>query len=145
MRPGLGIGAKQVTTFTVDERRTIAFMGDALRAYSTPSMVLDVEHACRDLLVAFHEPGEDSVGARVEIDHLGPTLLGQSVTVTATVAAVDLPRVTFDIDVRDDIDTVGAARHVRFVVDTVKQGERLEKKAARVAAASAASQRESAA
>ena len=80
------------------------------------------EHACRDLLGDHHDVGEDSVGARVEIDHLGPTLLGQIVTVEAQVTAVALPRVTFEIEVRDELDTVGRAKHVRFVVDTAKQG-----------------------
>ena len=55
--------------FAVDVPRTISFMGEELRVYSTPSMVLDVETACRNSMVAHHDAGEDSVGARVEIDH----------------------------------------------------------------------------
>ena len=46
-----------------------------------------------------------------------------------------LPRVTFEVEVRDELDTVGRSRHVRFVVDKAKQGQRLEKKAARLKAA----------
>jgi len=110
-------------------------MGDDLRVYATPSMCLDIEHCCRNLLLAHHDAGEDSVGARVEIDHLGPTLIGQTVTVTAKVAELALPRVVFEIEVRDDIDLVGKSKHVRFVVDMAKQGERLRKKAAKVQAA----------
>ncbi len=34
----------------VDNDRSIAFMGEALRMYSTPSMVSDVEYACLRLI-----------------------------------------------------------------------------------------------
>jgi fluoroacetyl-CoA thioesterase len=110
-------------------------MGEDLRVYATPSMTWDVELACRDLLVAFCDDGEDSVGARVEIDHLGPTLLRQEVVVTARVTEIALPRVTFDVQVRDELDHVGSARHIRFVVDKSKQAARLARKVERLKAA----------
>lgn len=135
MKDSLQVGAEFVATLVVDPDRTIAFMGDALRVYATPSMVLDVERTCRALLVEHHDAGEDSVGARVEIDHLGPTLLGQRVSVKARVAELVPPRVVFEVEVADELDIVGRAKHVRFVVDTARQGERLAKKAARVKAA----------
>ena len=110
-------------------------MGDALRVYATPSMILDIEVTCRQLLLEHHDTGEDSVGARIEADHLAPTLLGQTVTAEAKVVELALPRVVFEVEVKDELDTVGRAKHIRFVVDTAKQGERLAKKAARVKAA----------
>ncbi|MFN0161557.1 MAG: thioesterase family protein [Burkholderiales bacterium] len=135
MKSSLQAGTIHVENIGIDRERTIAFMGDEMRVYATPSMCLDIEHTCRNLLLAHHEPGEDSVGARVEIDHLGPTLLGQTVTVSAKVTELALPRVVFEIEVRDEIDLVGKSRHIRFVVDKTKQGERLKKKADRVKAA----------
>jgi predicted thioesterase len=132
MRNSLQLDTVHTAEFPVDAPRTIAFMGDALRVYATPSMCLDIEQTCRKLLLDHHDAGEDSVGARIEIDHLGPTLLGQVVTVTATVVELALPRVTFEVEVKDELDTVGKARHVRFVVDKTRQGERLQKKADRV-------------
>lgn len=128
LKPGVTFEKK----ITIDAARTIDFMGDDLRVYATPSMVADVEYTCRDLLLPHHDAGEDSVGARVEIDHLGATLLGQTVTVKASVSEVALPRVVFAVEVFDEVDKVGQSQHVRFVVDTDKQGERLKKKAAKV-------------
>lgn len=135
MKDTLKAGVTHTELIAMDRDRTIGFMGDDLRVYSTPSMVLDIEATCRQLLLKHHDAGEDSVGARVEVDHLGPTLLGQTVNVTAKVAELALPRVTFEVEVKDEIDTVGKARHIRFIVDTVKQGERLKKKAESVKAA----------
>lgn len=133
MKDSLKAGVSHAEKIDIDKERTIAFMGDELRVYATPSMVLDVERTCRELLLPYHDDGEDSVGARVEIDHLGPTLKGQTVTVSAEVAEVEGPRVVFDVNVHDELDHVGKARHIRFVVDKAKQGGRLEKKKARLA------------
>ncbi len=134
MRPGLSVGMTRTRRYTVDESSTIGFMGEALRVYSTPSMVLDVERTCRDFVGEFQDDSENTVGARVEIDHLGPTLLGMWVDVIATVTAVEGRRVNFDVEVRDALDVVGKAKHVRFVVELAKQKERLLAKAAKVAA-----------
>ena len=132
---GLTAGASTTRRFTIDKERTISFMGEELRVYATPSMVLDIERTCRDFLVQHIKDGEDSVGARVEIDHLGPTLLGMWVDVTAKVASVEGPRVIFDVEVKDALDLVGRAKHIRFVVDKARQKQRLEAKAAKAKAA----------
>jgi fluoroacetyl-CoA thioesterase len=131
----LTVGTTFVATIAIDKPRTISFMGEELRVYGTPYMVLDCEQTCRQLLLQHHDAGEDSVGARVEIDHLAPTLLGQTVTVTARVTEVALPRVQFELEVKDEIDVCGRTKHTRFIVDHTKQGERLKKKAAKVQAA----------
>ena len=135
MKASLKSGTTHTEKMLVDRERTIAFMGDELRVYATPRMCLDIEQTCRQLLLAHHDAGEDSVGARIEIDHLGPTLVGQTIAVTARVAELALPRVVFEVEVKDEIDTVGKAKHVRYVVDKAKQGERLKRKAEKVKAA----------
>ena len=135
MKTSLQTGTTHVEKILIDRDRTIAFMGDELRVYATPRMCLDIEHTCRNLLLAHHEAGEDSVGARIEIDHLGPTLIGQTIAVTAKVTELALPRVVFEVEIKDEIDTVGKSKHIRFVVDKAKQSERLKKKADKVKAA----------
>jgi predicted thioesterase len=72
------------------------------------------------------------VGSRVEIDHLAPTLLGQIVEINCTVKELNLPRVVFQVDIKDEIDTIGSAVHTRFVVDVLKQKLRIEKKKERI-------------
>ncbi len=52
----------------------------------------------------------------------------------AKVVELALPRVVFEVEVTDDIDTVGKSKHIRFVVDKAKQGERLKRKAEKVKA-----------
>ena len=55
------------------------------------------------------------------------------VDVTAKVTGVEGRRVSFEVEVKDALDLVGKAKHVRFVVDLAKQKERLQAKAAKLA------------
>ena len=115
----------------VDESRCIGFMGKEAMVYATPRMVSDVEYACRDFLLQHLAPGEDSVGARVEIDHLAATPLGLEVTIEAKIAEIDRRKITFEFSVHDPVEPVGWGRHVRFVVETAKTRERLAAKRAK--------------
>lgn len=133
MTTELHAGAATTRRYTVDRERTIGFMGEALRVYATPWMVRDVEITCRDFLAGHLDETRDSVGARIEIDHLGPTLLDMWVEVTATVVDIDRRRITFEVEVRDVLEVVGRGRHVRFIVDLARQKERLDAKAAAAA------------
>lgn len=127
LRPGLSFTKELV----VDESRCIGFMGREGAVYATPKMVSDVEYTCRDMLLEHLDPGEDSVGAHVSIDHLAPTPMGLGVTVEVRIVEVDRRRVTWEFSVRDPVEEVGRGRHVRFVVDTAKTRERLAAKRAK--------------
>ena len=76
MSETLKTGLSATRHVDVDRARTISFMGEDCRVYSTPNLLYDIEMTCRDLLLAHIEPGKDSVGTRVELDHVGATLLG---------------------------------------------------------------------
>jgi fluoroacetyl-CoA thioesterase len=131
MKATLKAGLGAARRYPVDRERTIDFMGEKARVYATPMLVRDIEVTCRDLLLEHVDAGEDSVGTRVEIDHLNPTLLGMVVEITATVAEVKGRLVTFDISARDGIDAIARGRHSRFVVDVKATEQRLAAKAAK--------------
>ncbi len=135
MKPTLTTGLTATRRITVDRNRTIGFMGEDGRVYATPELVRDTEMTCRNLLLDHLDDGEDSVGTRVEIDHLAATLVDMWVDFTVTVAEVNGRRVTFEVAVRDAVDAVARGRHTRFVVDKAKSRERLAAKAARARAA----------
>jgi predicted thioesterase len=137
VKPTLKAGLATRREVTVDESRCIGFMGKEGMVYATPRMVSDVEYTCRDFLLQHLDEGEDSVGARVEIEHLAATLLGMWVEVKATVAEVKGRFVTFEFSVRDALDEVGRGRHTRFIVDTSKTRERLAAKREKAKAAGA--------
>ena len=131
MKSSLAAGLAAQKEIVVDESRCIGFMGKEGMVYATPRMVSDVEYTCRDFLLEHLDPGEDSVGAHVSIDHLAATPLGLTATVEIRIAEVDRRKVTFEFSVRDPVEQCGRGRHVRFVVDTAKQRERLAQKRAK--------------
>jgi predicted thioesterase len=119
-----------VREFAIDRERTIDFMGEDARVYATPMLVRDIEITCRDLLGAHVEPGEDSVGTRIEIDHLAPTLLGMQVRISAKAVEIRGRAVVFEIEATDGKDTICRGRHARFVVDVEQTKKRLRQKQA---------------
>ncbi len=123
----------------VDGTRTIGFMGEAGRVYATPALVRDIEQTCRDGLLQHLDAGEDSVGTRVELDHLAPTLLGMAVEIRAAIVEVKGQLITFEISARDAVDPIARGKHVRFITEVTKTLERLKAKAEKAKAAGAAS------
>ena len=131
MKPGLEPGASHVTRIKVDRDRTIDFMGEEGRVYGTPFLVRDIEQTCRQLLLQYADPGEDSVGMEIAVRHLAPTLLGMDVEITAKVTAVDGRKIAFEVAAKDDLEPISTGTHARFVVDKAKTFERLKAKAAK--------------
>jgi len=121
----LEVGLSKSRDVVVDRDRTISFMGEECRVYATPSMVLDIEHLCRDMIVEQLDEGMDSVGTMVSTSHLAATLIGMTASFTATVSKIDGGRVTITIAGRDELDAICEATHERFVVDMAKTAKRL--------------------
>jgi predicted thioesterase len=127
LQPGLTLTRR----IEVDRGRTISFMGDECRVYATPLMLYDIEFACRDLLLEHIEAGKDSVGTRVELDHVGATLLGMWADITVTLASVNGAAVSFDFTVRDAVEEVARGKHNRYIVGVEKTAQRLKAKLAK--------------
>ncbi len=134
MSESLQPGLTATRRFDIDKGRTIGFMGDECRVYSTPSLLYDTEVVCRDLLLQHLEPGKDSVGTRVELDHLGATLAGMWVEITVTLTEVNGAAVSFEFSARDAIEQVARGKHSRFIVGIEKTAQRLKAKQAKAAA-----------
>jgi predicted thioesterase len=114
MKTTLTAGLSAKREFTVERESTIGFMGEDARVYATPMLVRDIEITCRELLLEHLDPGEDSVGSRVEIE-----LKGRAVT--------------FDITASDGLDQICRGRHMRFIVSVEQTRQRLKQKQARAA------------
>jgi predicted thioesterase len=130
MKPSLKSGLAAKRSFHVGRDSTIAFMGEDARVYATPMLVRDIEIACRDLLLAHLDAGEDSVGTRVEIDHLAPSLEGADVTIEVKLAELNGRAAVFEVSASEKSEAICRGKHSRFIVDVAKTRERLQKKRA---------------
>jgi fluoroacetyl-CoA thioesterase len=133
MKPSLTAGLAGKREFTVERESTIGFMGEDARVYATPMLVRDIEITCRDLLLQHLDAGEDSVGTRVEIDHLAPTLLGMKVVIEAKLAELKGRAATFEITASDGLDQICRGRHMRFIVSVEQTRQRLQQKQSKAA------------
>ena len=131
MSEPLRAGLSATQRVDIDRDRTISFMGEDCRVYSTPKLLYDIEIACRDLLLQHIEPGKDSVGTRVELDHIGATLMGMWVEISVTLTEVDGGAVFFDFTARDAVEDVARGKHNRFIVGIEKTAQRLRAKLAK--------------
>ena len=132
MKESLTAGVTATQKITIDRDRTIGFMGDEGRVYSTPSMVRDIEYTCHELLNEHLDDGENSVGTHVSVDHIGATVEGDEVEISVSITAVEGRAVSFEATVKDSLEEVGRGVHNRFVVDVQKTYERLTEKRKKV-------------
>jgi fluoroacetyl-CoA thioesterase len=89
MRPGPPRGETATLEVTVTPDMTARVAGTEIHpVYGTGALVAHVEQLGRQLLVPHLEPGEEGVGAALEVHHRGPVPVGETVVLTATVASV---------------------------------------------------------
>ena len=93
--------------------------------------------ACHDLLLEHIDAGKDSVGTRVELDHVGATLMGMWVDISVTLTEVNGGAVCFDFIARDAVEEVARGKHNRFIVGVEKTAQRLKAKLAKAQLAAA--------
>src|SRR2546430_17288620 len=98
-RPRIGeVGELAVRT---DMRHAVEFHGDGMPAVvSTPHIIQFLERTARQTLAPHLEADERSVGLELDIKHLAPTPVGQTIHCTARVISVEGSKVQFQIEAR---------------------------------------------
>ena len=101
---------------------------EPVRVLATPEMVRIVELTAIQAVQPHLKPGQTTVGTRIDLTHLAATPEGMTVTATVELTAVDRRRLSFKVEVHDELDTVGEGTHERFIVDPEQRGPRLTAK-----------------
>lgn len=117
LEPGLA----GTITFTVGAEDTAESLGSGdVPVLATPRVVLLAEQATV-AAVAGHVPdGMTTVGYRVQLDHLAPVPVGDTITTDATLETVEGRRLTFRVSVKHDAGLVAAGRVTRVVVERTR-------------------------
>lgn len=113
----------------VEACHTIDFADDQMPAvFSTPQLILHLEHAAREAIAPVLESGESSVGIHVDVQHLAPTPVGQKVVCSARVIHVDGAVITFQVEARDEQDSIARGLHKRSVIKVDRFASRVQRK-----------------
>lgn len=115
--PGL-TGTASVTASTANSAATMK--SGSLAVFATPAMCALMEEAACTAVNAQLEAGSGTVGISLNITHDRATKLGDTVTATAKLTAVDGRKLTFDVSAEDSKGVIGKGTHERFVVNNEK-------------------------
>ena len=125
------IGTSSELRFTVEPRHAIDFADGGMPAVlSTPNLVGFLERTAREALAPSLEANERSVGMEIEIRHLAPTPVGQSMTCLARVIHAEGTQVTFQVEARDEQELIARGMHKRQVVGVDRFAQRVSRKTA---------------
>jgi fluoroacetyl-CoA thioesterase len=127
----LKVGTSSELRFTVEPRHAIDFADGGMPAVlSTPNLLAWLERTAREAMASCLDDNERSVGMEIEIRHLAPTPVGQSVTCVARVIHTEGTQVTFQVEARDEQELIARGVHKRQVVLVDRFAQRVSRKAA---------------
>ncbi len=136
MAPTLQVGLKHSETITVPAGLTVPEMADRFPGFAemppvfaTAYLVAFVEWTCLKALAPYLQPGQRTVGTRVELSHDAATPVGMRASAEIELVAFDGRKMRFKIACRDERDAIGAGFHERFLIDAAKFLGKLAEKA----------------
>lgn len=115
LHPGL---SAEVQLTVTDADTALAIGSGTVPVLATPRVVALCEQTSVKAVENDLAPGTTTVGMRVQLDHLAPTPVGQTVSCEATLESMAGRRVTFTVSVNDARGLVAAGKITRVVVDT---------------------------
>ena len=123
------VGASGEQKFVVEAQHAIDFADDGMPpVLCTPWLIWFLEHAAREAVLPWLEPGESTVGLEIEVRHVAPTPLGHSVTCTARVIHVEGARITFQVEARDESELIARGVHRLHVIRVAGFARRVQQK-----------------
>ena len=127
---GIGVGNVRESAQEVTRERSATHLGSGtLGVYATPSMALFVELVCRGMIDSKLPEGQASVGIRIDLRHLAPTPVGDTVRIRAEITAIEDNQVFFSAQLWDSKEVIGEALHQRAVIDVERFLRRVRSKA----------------
>lgn len=124
------IGAVGEQRFVVEPKHAIDFADYEMPAVlCTPWLIWFLEHAARAAVLPCLEAGESTVGTEIEVQHFAATPLGQAVVCQARVVRVDGPEVWFQLEARDEAETVAKGFHKLRIICKDRFATRVRQKA----------------
>ena len=113
----LEAGASAADVFTVESSHlATAFGSGDVEVLSTPQVLAWCEQMTVRAINGQLEPEQTTVGMRMRIDHLSPSMVGGRVAVAARLTLVEGRRLTFDVSAREGEREILSGQVIRVIV-----------------------------
>jgi len=119
-----GLAAEKETVVT--EALTARHLGSGrVAVLATPAMIMLMEQTAMAAVEPCLAPGQQTVGTRVDVQHLCATPQGMTVRIRAELREVDGRRLVYHVEAFDAKDKIGEGTHERAIISL----DRFEQKA----------------
>ncbi|MGB9803965.1 thioesterase family protein [Desulfofundulus sp.] len=117
--PGeLKIGLRgQAVARVTEENTALAYGSGGAKVFATPAMIGLMESAALSSVDPLLEPGQITVGIRVDVEHLAATPIGMEVVARSELVEIDGKRLVFRVEAHDERELIGRGIHERFIVN----------------------------
>src|SRR5262249_31299418 len=123
------VGTVGEERFVVERRHVIDFAEGGMPAVlCTPWLIWFLEHAARAAVLPLLEPGESTVGMEIQVRHLAPTPVGQTVTCQARVLMAERNEVSFHLEAHDERERIARGSHRLRVIGIDRFAQRVAQK-----------------
>ena len=128
----LQIGKKGHLEKTVTKELSAKVWGSgAVDVYATPCMIALVEETAWRSVQDELEPGQATVGTKLDVAHLAATPIGMRVWCETELVEIDRRRLVFAVTAYDEAGKIGEGTHERFIVDVDRFQAKANAKAAK--------------
>ena len=100
-----------------------------LAVFATPALIALAEETAWRSVADELEAGQGTVGTRMDLSHIAATPVGMKARCETELIELDRRKLTFHVEVFDDIEKIAEGTHERFVVDNSRFQEKANSKA----------------
>lgn len=113
--------------YLITSAHSAAALGSgSLQVLGTPALIAFLENTAMEAVQANLAEGQTTVGAYISVEHLRPTAIGDTLTVTAELTEQTDRKLTFSLQAMDTHGEVAKGTHVRYIVDSKRFMQKVE-------------------
>ncbi|WP_391123361.1 thioesterase family protein [Psychrobacillus sp. L3] len=127
MKRGMELGREETIEIIVTEDMFASFEGEVVHpVYSTVAMTYHMEWVSRKIILPFLEDDEEGMGVSVKLNHLAPSTLGSTVTLTATLVELDDNVVITKVTASSNLGVIGKGEVKQVILPKDMIAEKLK-------------------
>lgn len=121
-------GTKNIVEITVKEEQSAAKIGSGLvDVFATPAMIGLMENTAQSSVKDDLPEGYATVGIEINVKHMKATPIGMKVRCESILKKVEGKKLYFQIEAYDEVAKIGEAEHYRYIIETDKFMQKIQK------------------